>query len=79
MTSDIEATIARYFQMKVIAPSMYHEVMDQYRDMCTGGDGGSLEYIPEGLKCVASYRERYYPDQPDSFFKEVLEGLGEFN
>ena len=79
MLPDIEDTIARYFQMKVVAPSMYHEAMDQYRDMSAGGDGGSLGYIPEGFKHIASYRERYYPDREDSFFRKVLEGLGEFN
>ena len=79
MTHDIEDTIARYFQMKVVAPGMYHEAMAQYRDMAASGDGGSLGYIPEGFKHIASYRERYYAAQPDSFFRKVLEGLGEFN
>ena len=79
MTHDIEKTIARYFQMKVVAPIMYHEAMAQYRDMSRGGDGGSLGYIPEGFKHITSYRERYYPGQSDSFFQQVLEGLGEFN
>jgi len=79
MTHDIEDTIARYFQMKVVAPNMYHEAMGQYQTMATGGDGGSMGYIPEGFKHVASYRERYYPDREDSFFRQVLEGLGEFN
>jgi len=79
MTSDVEKTIAQYFQMKALAPMMYHEAMDQYRAMATGGDGGSLGYIPEGFKHIISYRKRFYPKRPDSFFRMVLEGLGEFN
>ena len=79
MTSDIEKTIAQYFQMKALAPIMYYEAMVQYRDMCTGGDGGSMGYIPEGFKRIVSYRKCYYPKRPDSFFRGVLEGLGEFN
>ena len=79
MTSDIEDTIAGYFQMKVVAPIMYHEAMGQYRDMAAGGDGGSLGYVPEGFKHIISYRECYYTSRSNSFFRQVLEGLGEFN
>ena len=48
------------------------EVMWQYVDMARGGTGGKLI----GIEGEPSCREYNYPDEPDTFFQEVCEGMG---
>ena len=50
--------------------AVYYSVLNELRDMASGGDGG---------ECGASLsiREKYYPHFTDHDFSEVLRGLGE--
>ena len=52
--------------------SMYEEVKWQYINMAQGGDGGPMGFSEAGKTC----RSVNYPDQPDSFFREVCERMG---
>ena len=85
----IEAA-SRYRDMRDMTPnsSMYREVMYQYQDMARGGDGGELGWIPEDwseftvnsmlpVTTVPTCRNYNYPKYPDSFFRRVLDLLGE--
>jgi hypothetical protein len=49
--------------------SIRREVLSQYEDMSTGGDGGSSGSYQEG---EASIREEYYRYKSDDWFKDVL-------
>jgi len=76
--------IDHYVKLKISYPSAYRQCMAQFRDMSEGGDGGQLPCIGEpvaydrrGAPIWVTCRARNYPDYPNSFFKEVLEALGE--
>ncbi len=49
--------------------AIYYSVLNELRDMATGGDGGNGGNL--------SIREQYYPHFTDHDFSEVLRGLGE--
>jgi hypothetical protein len=53
--------------------SMYHEAKWQYQDMAKGGDGGGLGFERDG---ETTCRGINYKGYPDSFFREVCEGMG---
>jgi hypothetical protein len=76
----IPEIIMNYRQMEQAVPnsSMLREVRWQYADMASGGDGGSLGFIPKGwtLGRSPSCREHNYPNHPDSFFQEVCDLMG---
>ena len=87
-TTEIQEMVSRYAEMKHFGASTYREAMYQYADMARGGEGGELGYTPgDWVKmCVdamrpvdtpATCRAYNYPDYPDSFFRAVLDGLGE--
>lgn len=50
--------------------SIRREVLSQYEDMSTGGDGGSSGSYQEG---EASIREEYYRYKSNGWFRDVLE------
>ena len=60
--------------------SMLNEVRYQYLEMAEGGTGGRLGYKPKDSSCVhpdgPTCRDYNYPSHPDSFFKEVCDGMG---
>ena len=65
---------------KMVGMGMLRGIRSQYIEMSQGGDGGRLGFKPEGSSCVhpdgPTCREYNYPDLPDSFFKEVCDGMG---
>ena len=88
---EITRVVTHYRNMKIMAASMYNEVISQYRDMASGGDGGYLGFNPvqsaeeietlvENLMPVSekyTIRAYNYPGYPDFFFARVLANLGE--
>ena len=61
--------IQYYREVKERSNLEYDKTVVEYRDMATGGNGGSLN--------GSTLRDRYYRGYGDSFFRAVLEGLGE--
>lgn len=88
---EIARVVTHYRNMKLMAVSMYNEVVSQYKDMAAGGDGGDLGFNPtrssEGIETLVenlmpvstqySVRAYNYPGYPDYFFARVLANLGE--
>ena len=81
---------SHYRDLREFTPqsSMYREAMYAYQDMARGGDGGPLGFTPEDWRetCIDRYlpvttvptcRNYNYPNHPDSFFRRVLNLLGE--
>ena len=73
-----EEMIKTYSEMRSIG--MLNEVRLQYIEMALGGDGGRLGFKPVDSTCEhpdgPTCREYNYPDQPDSFFQAVCDGMG---
>ena len=74
----VEETFMYYKTMEKNNPgsSMLREVMWQFQDMATGGDGGPLGYHPADYKKECgeegpSCRDYNYPNYPNRFFQEV--------
>ena len=74
----VEETFMYYKAMEKKNPgsSMLREIMWQYQDMATGGDGGPLGYHPSDYKKECgeegpSCRDYNYPNYPNRFFQEV--------
>jgi len=61
-----------YYSNGLLSPSMMREVRDQYVDMASGGNGGTLYGFPGRPSC----REYNYPEYPDAFFQAVCDGMG---
>ena len=86
---EISRVVTHYRNMKLMASSMYNEVVYQYLDMAKGGSGGPLGFVPnaddlenliDNLMPVQqnwTIRSYNYPGYPDDFFARVLANLGE--
>ena len=73
-----EEKIVYYKSCLSMIPGSLQEVCRQYTDMARGGNGGELYGVGEkdADGCYPTCREYNYPSQPDSFFREVCEGMG---
>ena len=73
-----EEMIKTYSEMG--SSGMLNEVRYQYLEMAEGGTGGRLGFKPQDSTCMhpdgPTCREYNYPNQPDSFFQEVIDGMG---
>jgi hypothetical protein len=66
------AEMIEYYKRVVPLYRHNRQVMWQYVDMARGGTGGKLY----GIEGEPSCREFNYPDEPDTYFQEVCEGMG---
>ena len=60
----------RQMEMSVAGRGIIREVIWQYRDMATGGTGGTLGFKENGH---TTCRGVNYPGYPDEFFQEVCD------
>lgn len=70
LSSEVSRFVNNYREMRKGGSSLYEDAMWQYADMANGGRAhdGMNTYL----------RDQYYQGYPDSFFVQVLSGLGEF-
>ena len=61
-----------YYKSGLLPDYRMPPIIDQYIDMAQGRDGGKLY----GIEGEPSCREYNYPEEPDSFFQEVCDGMG---
>ncbi len=69
MTVTPDILVARYKSLRHTHPSL-DVIRWQILDMARGGDGG-----PTGFNDM-SVREYTYPDKSDTFFQEIVLGMG---
>ncbi len=68
----------RDMEMMCPGTALLTKTRNQYASMARGGNGGLLEYTPEGWERARypTVREINYPDAPTEFFQEVCDLLG---
>ena len=75
----------RDMEMMCPGTALLTKTRNQYASMARGGNGGLLEYTPEGWQPrpdgwerarYPTVREINYPDAPTEFFQEVCDLLG---
>ena len=69
-----ETVARRYKKLKEASPRKYEEVVESFRDMARGGQGGHTYFNYQGLVAIRGY---YFRGWADEDFSRLLSLLGE--